>query len=190
MSSSKKYVGSLSPEHALLGLLSQHPAHGYDLHQKLVTDLGQIWHISQSQVYNILSRLETQKLIQGTTHEQSKLPARRVFRLTAAGRRRFEAWLNTPSGSSVRAIRVEFITRLYFAQPHSESLAQEIITSQVTETRAGLARLQECIDETPPEQLFNHLGLELRIRQLSSILDWLIDCQRELNLPVSSSEQR
>ena len=30
------------------------------------------------------------------------------------------------------------------------------------------------------EQLFNRLGLELRIRQLSSAIDWLHECRRVL----------
>ena len=57
--SKTQYTGPLSPEFALLGLLAIKPAHGYDLYQQLITDLGQVWHLSQSQAYAILKRLET-----------------------------------------------------------------------------------------------------------------------------------
>ena len=54
------YIGTLSPEMALLGQLYDSPGHGYDLHRTVVSDLGHVWHLSQSQAYAILKRLETQ----------------------------------------------------------------------------------------------------------------------------------
>ncbi len=176
------YASALSPEYALLGLLTQQPTHGYDLHQRLATDLGHVWHVSLSQVYNILTRLEERGFIAGMVHEQAKLPPRRQFRLTPAGRRHFEAWLHTPTGSSVRAIRVEFITRLYFARARNKRLAVDMIDSQAAETRASVERLQAILAELPFEQTFNRLGLELRIRQLASILDWLAECRTAIDL--------
>lgn len=181
MSTKSGYIGSLSPEYALLGLLAQQPDHGYELHQRLVAELGQVWHISQSQVYNILKRLETQGDITGTVQEQEKLPSRLFYQLTPTGRARFEAWLNTPTGSSVRAIRVEFITRLYFASQYNQDMVDALINAQVEETSKGLTRLQKMLDGLPPEQVFNRLGLELRINQLSSILEWLEKCRTVTN---------
>ncbi|HEX9617843.1 MAG TPA: PadR family transcriptional regulator [Anaerolineales bacterium] len=184
MTSKSGYVGSLSPEYALLGFLARQPDHGYELHQRLSAELGQVWHISQSQVYSILKRLETRGDITGAVQEQEKLPSRLLYRLTPAGRARFEAWLETPTGSSIRAIRVEFITRLYFASQVGPEAANALIDSQVEETRKGLARLQKMFADLPSEQAFNRLGLELRIKQLSSILDWLEECRAVVNRPV------
>jgi DNA-binding PadR family transcriptional regulator len=168
---------TLSPEYALLGLLARQPAHGYELHQRLSTDLGQVWRLSLSQVYNILNRLESQALIAGEVEEQEKLPARRRYRLTPAGQIRFEAWLRTPTRSSSRAIRVEFITRLYFASTLGEQLAEQLIDTQIAETKAGLERLERSLSELPPHQVFNRLGTDLRQRQLASILSWLQSCR-------------
>lgn len=183
-----RYIGSLSPEYALLGFLVEQPNHGYELHQRLTGELGHVWHVSQSQVYSILKRLEQRGDITGTVQEQEKLPSRLLHELTPAGRSRFEAWLDTPTGCSVRAIRVEFITRLYFANRCGSAQADALIDSQVEEIRKGLARLQGMLDELPPEQVFNRLGLELRFNQLSSILEWLVMCRavvrRETDLCV------
>lgn len=175
-------ASALSPEYALLGLLRQQPDHGYELHQRLSNELGHIWHVSQSQVYNILNRLEASGLIVSTVQEQAKLPARHRFRLTPAGRRHFDHWLHTPTGSSGRAIRVEFTTRLYFAIALDRDLARELIELQVHTVQTGLDRLQHVLAGLPAEQVFNRLGLELRIRQLSSIADWLSDCRATLGL--------
>jgi len=180
MSQESPYASALSPEYALLGLLTQQPAHGYELYQRLLAELGQVWHISLSQTYNILNRLESKGLIAGDVQRQDRLPARRCFQLTAAGRERFEAWLVAPTGSSVRAIRVEFVTRLYFAQAFDRTLTGPLIDSQIDAVQANLARLQDTLALLPVEEPFNRLGLDLRVRQLTSILDWLGECRSTL----------
>ncbi len=173
---------SISPEFALLGFLAQRPAHGYDLHQRLVTELGEIWHIRLSQTYNILNRLETQGAITARLQKQDKLPDRHIFELTPAGRKRFENWLHTPTPCSVRAIRVEFTTRLYFARAGDPRLARELITEQTHTVEQGIARMETALERCSPEQTFNRLGLQLRIAQLKTILDWLQHCEESLGL--------
>ncbi len=169
---------SRSPEYALLGFLYSQPSHGYDLHRWLNVELGQIWHVSQSQTYAILKRLETQGYIFSTTVEQEKLPSIQYLKITPAGRRRFTAWLETPSGSSVRAIRLEFITRLYFAQKLAPEKIIPMLEAQSTEVEKALARLEASLAGLPDGQKFNFLGLQLRIQQLKSILNWLVECRK------------
>jgi PadR family transcriptional regulator AphA len=180
MSSNSPSLGSVSPEFSLLGFLSQSPAHGYELHQKLTAELGQVWHLSQSQIYSILNRLEGKDLIEGHLQEQEKLPARRLYKLTAAGRARFEEWLSSSSRPSARVIRIEFITRLYFANSRDPELAEQLIAEQILDMQARLEQLQELQSSQPAGQVFNQLGLDLRIRQLGSILDWLNSCRDTL----------
>ena len=182
MAEAPHHTGARSPEYALLGFLYEQPGHGYNLHQRLVTELGYVWHVSQSQTYNILKRLETQGYISATTLEQEKLPPRQLLQITAAGRQRFEEWLHAPSGSSVRAIRVEFITRLYFAQKYFSDLIPPILKAQSGEIETALARLETNRAGIPPEQTFNRLGLELRIEQLHSVRDWLIKCRKAFKI--------
>jgi DNA-binding PadR family transcriptional regulator len=176
----KTSTGSLSPEFPLLGFLSQGPAHGYELHQKLTTELGQVWHLSQSQVYSILNRLEGKGFIEGTLQEQDKLPAKRLFVLTEPGKNRFQEWLSAPSRSSARAIRVEFITRLYFAYDQEPRKALQLVATQIVDTQTRLQELEALQSLEPSEQIFNQMGLDLRIRQLNSILGWLTSCQETL----------
>jgi DNA-binding PadR family transcriptional regulator len=182
MAKRSTYVSALSPEYALLGLLVQGPTHGYDLHRRLLLDLGQVWHISQSQLYNILKRLEAQGDITGEVQAHAGMPDRRIFQLTEQGRQRFESWLATPTGCSVRALRVEFITRLYFATARGQDQALRMIEDQTVVLRQGLERLHSANNNFsanemhPPEKIFNHLGLEFRIQQLRAALDWMEGC--------------
>jgi PadR family transcriptional regulator AphA len=173
------HAGSHSPEYALLGFLYQQAGHGYELHQRLTTELGYIWGVSQSQTYAILKRLEIQGSISATHEEQKKLPARLHLQITEAGRRQFEQWFNTSSGGSVRAIRLEFLTRLYFARKLFPDIVQRLIEDETADIQATLARMEKILATIPPEQTFNRLGLELRIRQLNSVLDWLKECRKE-----------
>jgi DNA-binding PadR family transcriptional regulator len=173
---------AVSPEYVLLGPINQQPAHGYALHERITQELSTIWHISLSQTYNLLNRLEAQGYITGVAQEQDKLPARRRFRLTSAGRRRFEDWLSASTEPSAHAIRVEFLTRLFFAAAISPANAQSVIEQQIASTQEGLAHLQTMLSDLPPDQVFNRLGLEFRVRQLTSVINWLADCKAQLRL--------
>ena len=88
-------MSNLSPEFAILGFLVAGPSHGYDLHQKFQVELGNVWHLSQSQAYAILKRLETRGDITSQQVEQDKLPPRQLLYITETGKRRFEEWLNS-----------------------------------------------------------------------------------------------
>jgi PadR family transcriptional regulator, regulatory protein AphA len=184
----RSYASALSPEYALLGFLAQKTSHGYELHQRLNAELGQVWHVSLSQVYNILNRLEGQGFIEGVIEEQDKLPARQMYHLTASGRQRLETWLNTPTGSSVRAIRVEFVTRLYFASMLGEHKTSQLLQAQFKEIRAGLKRLEGEMANTPPDQVYNRLGMDLRLRQLEAVLGWLKQTEIVLDKDKSNHE--
>lgn len=173
-------ASGFSPEYALLGFLEQSPAHGYELHQKLLENLGEIWHASLSQTYNILARLEERGFIEGTTHEQEKRPAKRRFCLTAAGKSRFEAWMSSTSACSVRAIRIEFMTRLYFLYARNPADALESIWTQTKALQAHIARLKERLNNINSQQIFNCMGMSLRIRQLEVLVESLNECKTQI----------
>ena len=176
MSIEPKQSHRISPEYVLLGFLHQQPSHGYELHRRLMDEFGFIWHVSQSQTYNILKRLEDQGYISSTTVEQEKLPPRQQLHLTDSGFHRFISWLETPTSCSVHAIRMEFITRLFFIQHFYPHNIIETIHNQSQEVQEGLVRLNETRIHVPKDQLFNQLALDLRIKLLRSILKWLDEC--------------
>lgn len=166
----------LSPEYALLGLVSQRPAHGYELHQRLTDELGFVWRISQSQTYAALSRLERKGDIASSEVQQEKLPARYLYRISAAGKTRFSAWLFTPSAPSPRAINLEFTTRLYFAALAHPSKVLALIEGQQNIVRERALGLHRSLDALDQNENFQRMALSLRIGQLESILTWLDGC--------------
>jgi DNA-binding PadR family transcriptional regulator len=182
MAEKSHHLGGRSPEYALLGFLYVEPGHGYSLHRQLVEELGHVWHVSQSQSYAILKRLLAQGDIASTTQQQEKLPARQMLHITVSGRRRFKQWLKESSGSSVRAIRLEFITRLYFAQKLFPKLTPRLIEAEAEDIIKAITRLELARRQIPPEQTFNRLSLELRLQQLHAVMDWVIQCRKAFGI--------
>jgi DNA-binding PadR family transcriptional regulator len=179
----------LSPEYALLGFLDQSSAHGYELHRKLVEELGEIWHCSMSQTYNILTRLEAQGTIEGETQAQDKRPDKRKLHLTPAGQVRFETWLGELSACSVHAIRVEFMTRLYFLHARDPQSAIQMAETQIAALQKHLERLTSELQEIPESRVFNQLGKLLRISQLGTLIPWLETCKKQLPIHVLEKAQ-
>jgi len=171
-------IGSLSPEMALLGLLYESPGYGYDLHRKVIGDLGQVWHLRQSQAYAILKRLEAQGEISVEKMSQDKLPARQLLHMTEQGRTRFLKWLETPSGGSSRAIRLEFVTRLYFLQMYMPEKIKQAFDQQRKEAEKHIHRLEKARAELPEDQIYNCMSIDLRLEQLKSVLEWLDDSRK------------
>ncbi len=184
------HVGTLSPEMALLGLLHGGQGYGYDLHRKVVADLGQVWHLSQSQAYAILKRLEARGDISVEEIPQKKLPPRQLLKMTSQGRQRFLDWLDAPCGGSTRAIRMEFVSRLYFLEQYFPEKLPQAFDLQRAETRTHIHRLEKTLTELPKEQIHNRMSLDLRLKQLKIVLGWLDDCQKSLQRHKKNLKKR
>jgi DNA-binding PadR family transcriptional regulator len=150
-----------------------------------VSELGYVWHMSQSQAYSILKRLETRGDISSRMIEQNKAPARQELRITSAGRRRFLEWLEKGCGTNARAIRLELLTRLYFAKLHRPELAPDIFARQLDEIGSDIARLQRALESISPEQTYNQLSLDLRVRQMQLIQEWVQEIGRLFGIPTA-----
>ena len=175
--------GSLSPEYALLGFLIAGQDYGYNLHHKIETELGWVWHLSQSQAYSILKRLENQVDVSTRLVEQAKHPDRQVLKITAKGRRRFMHWLKEETAQNARAIRLEFLTRLYFSNLYTPADTRAIFTAQYGTINRNLERLERLRHELPDHQTYNLLSLDLRVRQLKLIREWMEEISIRFNIP-------
>ena len=177
------HTGNISPEFALLGFLIAGPSHGYDLHQRFTVELGHVWHMSQSQAYAILKRLEQRGDISSRVVQQEKLPARQMLHITEAGRRRFFEWLELGIGQTARSIRLEFLTRLYFTQLHRPENIAHIYKAQLDEIESTTTRLESLLEHLPPDQIFNRLSLDLRLQQMRLIQNWMAEIRTQFHIP-------
>jgi DNA-binding PadR family transcriptional regulator len=161
-----------------MGFLYIRPMHGYELHKQLETNLREVWHISESRSYTILKNLEKDKWITATLQAQEKRPDKEQLALTELGKAEFKKWLSQPTPGSTRAIRVEFITRLFFASNLGENLCSRLIQEQAESIRLDLEKLSKRLSALPVDQNFNRMGIDFRICQLTGVLEWVEGCHQ------------
>jgi DNA-binding PadR family transcriptional regulator len=80
-------------EAAVLGLLLPEERSGYDLQQRARGSVGYFWAPARSQIYAVLPRLVAAGLAEPLDLVQDRGPAKRRYRITAAGRDALERWL-------------------------------------------------------------------------------------------------
>jgi DNA-binding PadR family transcriptional regulator len=76
----------------LLGILSNHDVHGYQLNQILKMPNMAI-RIGKANAYKLLDKFEQQGLVRHTEEQEGNRPPRRVYRITSAGKKEFERML-------------------------------------------------------------------------------------------------
>jgi PadR family transcriptional regulator AphA len=81
---------AMSLRHALLGLLREQPASGYDLLQVFKVSLGNTWPATQSQIYPELAKLAEAGLL-SVSEEGPR--GRKEYAITDAGRAELRHWL-------------------------------------------------------------------------------------------------
>ena len=130
-------------EYALLGLLREGPRHGYRLAAEFGAQgrLGVALRLKMSQMYAYLRKLERQGLL--VAHDEPGEAARRtrrVFALTPAGERAFDAWLAEPV-EATREVRLAFLLKLAFTLDDLPT-ALALLDRQRAATAAWLERLR------------------------------------------------
>jgi len=86
-----------SLELALLGLIAEaHHRSGYDLVQTFRLSMVHYWHAHPGQIYPTLDRMERDGWIAGREIIQRGRPNKRVYSITAEGRRVLLEWLRSP----------------------------------------------------------------------------------------------
>jgi DNA-binding PadR family transcriptional regulator len=168
---------SLTPDETLLGLLAANARHGYQLLDcfRDPSQLGEVWNLSTSQLYAVLKRLSAQELITGHEIASADAPVRTEYTLTEAGRARLERWLHeTCPSASIRAVRVEFLSRLYIAR------LLNIPTIPIVRAQKAACRQKriELIEQRVLiEPGIGFLAVELVIAQLDAVLQWIDRCE-------------
>jgi DNA-binding PadR family transcriptional regulator len=161
-------------ELALLGFLQQGPQHGYRIHQ-MISDpagLGLIWHLKQSQLYALLTKLEGDGYLTSALQNQEPHPPRRVFELTALGHKVFFDWLTSPV-SVPRLIRQEFLAKLYFAQrENNKYMLQQLMVKQRVVCQNWMAEFKKQLSVSEPMS-YRWTMYQYRIGQIDALKKWL-----------------
>ena len=160
----------MSLRYALLGLLAEEPASGYDLARKFERNLRRYaWHAQHSQIYPELNRLAGDGL---ATVVEEGARGRRTYAITDAGRAELRRWVLDPNDEPV--VRNEHTLKLFLLSTLDGDDARRVLAQQAEESLREYERLRAAIDEAesagvPPTRL---LAAELGARYFQTLHEW------------------
>jgi DNA-binding PadR family transcriptional regulator len=160
--------------YALLALLGEGEAHGYELLKRFNRRIGPFWHPNIGQIYQLLQELEERGFV-SRRDERAGTRARRVVRLTARGRRALDTWL-TRRPAWPAPLRDEFLVRLLAAEPGGPTAIVTQLERQEAEYHRYAAQVREHApppDATITRQLCHQAAVALAEAQLL----WLARCR-------------
>jgi DNA-binding PadR family transcriptional regulator len=174
-------------EYAVLGLLRERPAYGYELQKQLSggSGLARVCPVEPAMVYAILKSLSGLELIDGEW-DNSSYPPRAVYAATAEGDATFLRWLRQPVGR-MREVRNDFMVKLYFALQEDETAALDLITQQIEACREYEREVEGQLRQAE-EGSFDALALQSKATAAHLTAEWLRGCQRTLRERMKSSE--
>ncbi len=128
---------------ALLGLLTIAPMSGYDLGRAVRSSVGHIWNESYGQIYPNLKKLAARDFVEARLERQDGKPDRKIYSITALGRKELDAWLAQPPQPEVP--RNELLLKLFFGvQAPTERLIEYV--EQMAEQHRSLLGMFERIE--------------------------------------------
>jgi len=170
-------------EYAVLGLLRERPAHGYDLQRYLSGrhGLGIVCPVEPAMVYAILKSLSGLELINGEW-DNSTYPPKAIYSVTEAGDAEFQRWLMRPVGR-MREIRQDLMVKLYFlinSETDSELTdARHLIDQQVDVCDAYAKEIEAELERVPPGS-FDALAFGSKLSAANLTRAWLLDSVKVL----------
>jgi DNA-binding PadR family transcriptional regulator len=164
--------------YALLALLAEGEAHGYQLLKLFNQRVGAFWHPNIGQVYQLLHELERRGLV--ARRDQDAGPrVRRVFRLTARGERALGTWLTRRPGWPP-PLRDEIFVRLLAAERAGTGAVLAQLERQEAEYRRYVSLVQEEAAR-PGGSVTRQLAHEAALGQAEAHLRWLARCRAVLS---------
>lgn len=160
--------------HAVLGLLSKRPRHGYELHAAFEAVVGgeENWDVKPAQIYTTLARLEKSGLAVEEGIEQDAGPEKRIYAITPAGRQALQDWF-------ARAIelehqRDEFFIKLIIGLVSGVADPYQLINTQRAQLYRQLHAMHiRCSRADPKRELGKILLLDKAVMHLEADLRWL-----------------
>ena len=162
-----------STAYVILGMLRGEPRTGYEIKQAVDRSTRFFWAASYGQIYPELRRLEEAGLVKGAEDPHGGR-RRKVYRLTAAGRRELRRWLEEPPETF--EVRDEALLKLFFSGAGTPGAARESVAAKRRAAEEKLATLREL--EPAVEQLDDPYPLMV-LRNGLQFSEWVVDwCER------------
>jgi DNA-binding PadR family transcriptional regulator len=164
----------MSLKHALLGLLAEQPASGWDLTRRFDELLGSVWPAGHPQIYGELRKLEQGNLIE---IESEGPRGRKAYRVTEAGLTEVRRWLTEVEVD--HTLRLEPVLRsVFFWLMTPAELAEHLdreaaYFERLAATYRQLAEAKERGDYgNTPQTRSLRITAEAGVRLSAALADW------------------
>jgi len=171
----------MSLEYILLGLLRK-PRSGYELKDEFDAGVANFWPAELSQIYVTLKRLTERGWLADRVEPSDKGPDRRVYRLTAAGRRALREWLS--GEPQIGDERFSYLAQVFFLDELGdlkatlgflvklrERLSRRLDALRAID-RAGAEATPAYPNQLPLDEFHQHLTLKLGLDVGVARLAW------------------
>ncbi len=160
--------------HAVLALLADKPAHGYELKASFEQAVGDQWGgLNIGHLYQILDRLGRDGLIESQRQPQQVKPDRVIHRLTPVGQAELDRWLAEPSVRQ-RGYRDDFFLKLMAATRTGDRATLDgVLRRQRTHLLKELRALAEARGQQPGSPVTDLLitAAELHVKADLGVID-------------------
>jgi DNA-binding PadR family transcriptional regulator len=162
----------MSLRHALLGLLVNRTASGYDLMKLFDTSLANVWPATQSQVYGELTKLADAGLLEVVAQGPR---GRKDYALTDAGMAELRRWLAEKPPEQPR--RNDTLLRVFFLDVLTPEQRLAFLNRQAEQAaayHAALRQVRDSVDWTEEGMLTanGRLALEYGLRMTETQEEW------------------
>jgi PadR family transcriptional regulator AphA len=169
--------------HAILVLLQDQEASGYDLAREFANSIGLVWNATHQQIYLELGKLNDQNMVKFRHIPQDGKPDKKLYRITEEGRDELIRWLRKPAAPP--RIRDAFMVKIAGgALSDSSSILRELddqadLRRERLHTFEALAKKLD--EQGRDKDLFTYLTLRRGILDQQAWLHWADEVKTALN---------
>jgi DNA-binding PadR family transcriptional regulator len=179
--------GSSPLKGALLGLVLQHPGHGYDLANRLDRRLGPAWQIAAKDLYRMLEQLEKAGLVSSRrVSSDGPTGSRRVYSPTERAEAALTEWMST--NTRMAPVRAEFQAKIAVARAAD---APRLLVALDIYERECFSLFKASSQDAPPVRSFAgvamHLSRASARLHLRAELEWIVLARRLIAEVAASS---
>jgi PadR family transcriptional regulator AphA len=170
---------------SLLGVLSLGPQSGYEIRQFMEKSTANFWSESFGQIYPALKNMLADGLIEAAEQGTDARPAKKVYRITAAGHERLRAWLSIPARPQVN--RIELLLKLFFGDRAAPGAMQAQLRAAHARAAADLQRytaIEQHMEReyaAMPGMPFWRMTVRFGLAEARATLDWAEAALKELH---------
>ncbi len=187
----------MSLDRILLGILRT-PASGYEIGRQFDQVFSHFWAADLPQIYRTLNRMERDGWLSASTTPSAKGPDRKVYRVTASGRRAFRDWLST--APTLTTERIGYLAQTYFLGALKDDHAALAFMQQL---RAVLAAEHEVLrgieagwvesepsypDIVDRDDFYAQLTLDLGVHKLAAKVAWADRCIARITTRIAEND--